>query len=77
MLFPEEGLLLFSPLKASNLLNRFASIVLKCGKYPSLVFPVPVVLFYELFPFAVTLIVIPISRFIKLNMFETVVVFWD
>ena len=68
-------LLLFPSLKVLNFLNWFAPIVPKCEKYPPLVIPVPVILFYWLLPSAVVSVVVPISWFVRLNIFEIVIVF--
>jgi len=63
LLFPKGGLLLFPSSKALNPLNRFTPIISKCKKcflsnssdgddgskkYPLLVFPVLIILFYQL-----------------------------
>ncbi len=66
-------LLLFPPPKTSNPPNRFASIMPKYKKYPSLVF---VILFYALLPSTITPVIVPISLLVRLNIFE-IVVFCD
>jgi len=73
LLFPKGGLLLLLP-TALNLSNRFTPIVLKYEKYSSSILLVPVILFYCLLSFWIVPIIVPISGFVKLNIFEFMVV---
>ncbi len=74
LLFPKSGLL-FPPPKIPNPSNRFVPIVPKCKKYSPLVLLVPVILFWLLLSSWIASIIIPISGFVKLNIFGMVVIF--